>query len=307
MKQQLTNRIFMVRPGHFGFNLETEASNKFQKNISILSAEEIRDKALLEFDNMVNTLTTKGVHVDVYEDLPNTILPDSVFPNNWISTDENGTIYTYPMQALIRRKERREDIIENLTEKYLVTKRYSLELFEEQEQYLEGTGSLILDRIHEIAYACLSPRTDPRVLHKFALLSGYQTVLFNAADAQQNEIYHTNVMMAMGSDFAICCMESIPESQQQKLMDSFSQSEKELIEISFSQMNQFAGNMLLLKNLKGSPLLVCSESAFNSLNQSQRVRLEKSAEFAIIPLDIIETVGGGSARCMIAENFLPAR
>lgn len=151
------------------------------------------------------------------------------------------------MQALIRRKERREDIIDNLTEKYLVTKRYSLELFEEHEQYLEGTGSLILDRIHEIAYACLSPRTDPRVLHKFALLSGYQTVLFNAADAQQNEIYHTNVMMAMGSDFVICCMESIPESQQQKLMDSFSQSEKELIEISFSQMNQFAGNMLLLK------------------------------------------------------------
>lgn len=306
MKQQLTNRIFMVRPKHFGFNLETEASNKFQKNISILNAEEIRDKALLEFDNMVNTLTTKGVDVDVFEDLPDTILPDSVFPNNWISTEENGTIYTYPMQALIRRQERREDIVEKLTEKYLVTKRYSLELFEEQEQYLEGTGSLILDRIHKIAYACLSPRTDPRVLHKFALLSGYQTVLFNAVDAQKNEIYHTNVMMAMGSDFVICCMESIPESQQQKLLESFSQTDKELVEISFSQMNQFAGNMLLLKNHKGSPLLVCSESAYNSLTRNQRVRFEKSAELVVIPLDIIETVGGGSARCMIAENFLPA-
>lgn len=305
MKQQITSRIFMVRPKHFGFNLETEASNKFQKNISIFSAEEIRNKALSEFDNMVNTLIIKGVHVDVFEDLPDTILPDSVFPNNWISTEASGTIYTYPMQAVIRRQERREDIIEKLMEQYQVSKRYSLELFEDQQQFLEGTGSLILDRVHEIAYACVSPRTDPRVLHKFALLSGYQTVLFNATDASGNEIYHTNVMMAMGSDFVICCMKSIPEPQQLKLISSFEETGKQLIEINFDQMSQFAGNMLLLKNHQGVPLLVCSKTAFNSLSKSQINRLEQSAEIVAIPLDIIETVGGGSARCMIAENFLP--
>lgn len=304
MKNQTTNRIFMVRPKHFGFNIETESSNKFQKKNTIHSETEISKLAISEFDLMVNSLTKAGIGVDVFDDLPDTVLPDSVFPNNWISTDANGTVYTYPMQAIIRRKERREDIIEKLMKSYIVNKRYSLELFEDQNQYLEGTGSLILDRVHEIAYACISPRTDPRVLHKFSILSGYETILFNSIDSKGNEIYHTNVMMAMGSDFVICCMDSIPEMQRVKLLNSFEKTNKQLIEINFLQMEHFAGNMLLLHNKDLEPVLVCSKTAFKSLNHKQVARLEQAATFAVIPLEIIETIGGGSARCMIAENFL---
>jgi len=305
MKHQTTNRIFMVRPSHFGFNVETEGSNKFQKHSISHSITEISNLAITEFDNMVSALIKANIRVDVFEDLPGSILPDSVFPNNWISTDANGTIYTYPMQAIIRRKERREDIVDALTKNFKVNKRYSLEIFEEQNQFLEGTGSLILDRVHEVAYACLSPRTDPRVLHKFAILSGYKTILFSAIDSKGNEIYHTNVMMAMGSDFVICCMDSIPELQRAKLLNSFSETNKQVIEISFQQMEQFAGNMLLLHNNNLDPVLVCSKAAYNSLNHKQLARLEKSSEFVVVPLDIIEMIGGGSARCMVAENFLP--
>lgn len=304
MKKQSSNRVFMIRPHHFGYNVETESNNKFQKRLTGLSEEAISKQALDEFDRMVLKLRKMGVFVDVFEDLPDPILPDSVFPNNWISTTHEGVIYTYPMYAPVRRLERREDIINYLSAHYRVEKRFSLEMFEEQDQFLEGTGSLILDHLHQIAYACLSPRTDARLLDKFALLSNYRSFFFKAADAQKNEIYHTNVMMAMGQDFVVCCLDAIANELRSAVLDSFNHTGKRVVDIGFEQMEHFAGNMLLVENLQSEPFLVCSERAYNSLDINQKTSLERSSSFLVVDLDIIETIGGGSARCMIAENFL---
>lgn len=305
MSNQLTDVIMMIRPKSFGFNPETEADNKFQKRPSSLEDKQIRTQALAEFDAMVALLKSKDIEVMVFEDLEESVLPDSVFPNNWISTHEDGSVYTYPMYAPIRRKERRDDIIDVLSKSFLVAKRYSLELFEVQNQFLEGTGSMILDRDYKIAYAALSPRTDPRVLHKFSLLSNYNVILFKAKDKDGFPIYHTNVLMALGQDFVICCMESIEDEKKELLLNSFRTTGKELVEISFEQMTKFAGNMLEVKNKSGKRFLIMSDTAYESLDQDQIAKLGHKTTLLIVHIPTIEKIGGGSARCMIAENFLP--
>ncbi len=306
MSNQLTDKIIMIRPKSFGFNNETESSNKFQKNKPEIDEKDISLKALIEFDAMVEKLRAHKIEVTVFEDLNGVKLPDSVFPNNWISTHEDGSLFTYPMQALIRRQERREDIIQSIFETYTINKRYSLELFEIQNQFLEGTGSMVLNREAKIAYACLSPRTDIRVLHKFSLLSGYQIVHFKAKDKNRFEIYHTNVLMALGKDFVVCCLQAIEDDDRQFVIDSFYKTEKEIIDISFEQMEHFAGNMLELKNSEGKRYLILSETAFNSLNQAQISTLNSHTTLLTVAIPTIEEIGGGSARCMIAEIFLPA-
>ncbi len=304
MSKQLTDSIIMIRPKSFGFNSETEASNKFQRKLANLEEKQIRIQALKEFDEMVAKLREHEIDVIVFDDLENSVLPDSVFPNNWISTHDDGSVYTYPMFAPVRRKERREDIIESLGKKFNITKRYSLEVFEVQNQFLEGTGSLILDRDNKIAYACLSPRTDARVLHKFSLLNGYKIIFFKAIDQNGFEIYHTNVLMALGQDFVVCCMDALDQESRALLLSSFQSTGKELIDISFEQMAKFAGNMLEVKNKFGKRYLILSETAYNSLTKQQILRLSERTELLPFNISTIENIGGGSARCMIAENFL---
>lgn len=304
MSKQLTNSIIMIRPKYFGFNPETESNNKFQKRLVNTEDKLIRNQAIQEFDEMVITLRSKNIEVLVFEDVDELVLPDAVFPNNWISTHEDGSIYTYPMYAPIRRKEKREDIIKSLAQKFNVLKRYSLEVFELQNQFLEGTGSLILDRDNKIAYACLSPRTDARVLHKFSLLSGYKIIFFKAMDQNGFEIYHTNVLMSIGQDFVICCMESIEQENRELLLSTFENTGKELIDITFDQMSKFAGNMLEVKNIMNKRYLILSETANNSLTDIQRSKFSERTELLQVKIPIIERIGGGSARCMIAENFL---
>ncbi|HEX5625266.1 MAG TPA: arginine deiminase-related protein, partial [Saprospiraceae bacterium] len=218
-----------------------------------------------------------------------------------------GSIYTYPMESAIRRKERREDIIQSLEKDFQVTRRYSLELFELQQQYLEGTGSLVLDRKNKLAYACLSPRTDVRVLHKFGLLSGYEVIYFEARDKNGYSIYHTNVLMAMGLDFVICCMDAVDAAKREYLETVFAKTGKELVSISFEQMEHFAGNMLQVRAADGSPYLIMSQTAYQSLTPEQLSRLKAKTRVLVADIPTIESIGGGSVRCMMAENYLKPR
>jgi hypothetical protein len=308
--QQLTRNILMIRPSNFGFNPETALNNSFQSKDTISDQELLKETAKNEFDNMVSLLKSKGVNVLVVEDTSFPVKPDAVFPNNWISFHENGTIITYPMYAPNRRIERREDIIDKVGEQYKINNRYSFEFYEDDENpvYLEGTGSMIIDRPNHIVYACLSERTDATLLDKFNVLMGTKSIVFRSLDKEGHEIYHTNVMMALGEDFVVICMESIPDEESKKRLNkSFSDTGKEVIEISQKQTESFAGNMLEVKGRDNRRYLCMSETAYNSLTLSQKEKLSAKTELLPIPIHNIEKYGGGSVRCMMAEIFLPAR
>ena len=307
--KQLTNYIMMIRPANFGFNDQTAANNAFQSKDVISDAKSLKEIAKAEFDNMVSTLKAKGVNVIVIEDTDSPVKPDAVFPNNWISFHENGSLITYPMYAPNRRIERREDIIDQIAERFKIKNRYSFEFYEDDDElFLEGTGSMIFDRQNEIVYACLSQRTDATLIDKFNVLMGTKSVVFKSVDRQGLEIYHTNVMMALGEDFVVICMESIPDEDSKKLLlRTFEQTGKEVIEISYEQMESFAGNMLEVKSNSGQRYLAMSQTAYNSLNDSQKERLAIKTNLLPIPIDNIEKYGGGSVRCMMAEVFLPVK
>ena len=308
--QQLTRNILMIRPSNFGFNPETALNNSFQSKDTISDQELLKETAKNEFDNMVSILKSKGVNVLVVEDTYVPVKPDAVFPNNWISFHENGTIITYPMYAPNRRIERREDIIDKVGEQYKINNRYSFEFYEDDENpvYLEGTGSMIIDRPNHIVYACLSERTDATLLDKFNVLMGTKSIVFRSLDKEGHEIYHTNVMMALGEDFVVICMESIPDEESKKrLYKSFSDTGKEVIEISQKQSESFAGNMLEVKGHNNLRYLCMSETAYNSLTSSQKEKLSTKTQLLPIPIHNIEKFGGGSVRCMMAEIFLSAR
>lgn len=302
--RQITDHIIMVRPKNFGFNFETAANNTFQNDDASLTPKEISDQALKEFNALVHLLETNGIHVDVIDDTDLPPKPDAVFPNNWFSTHEDGTLITYPMLSPVRRAERRDDIIEDLARHYGISKHYSFEVFEEQGQYLEGTGSLVLDRIHRIAYACISPRTDIELLDKFCVLRDYTPCAFHAY-YQDKPVYHTNVVMSLGTSYVVVCLECIPdEGERSRLIGSFGKTGKEIIEISSGQMAAFAGNMIQLQSRFGEAVCVMSEQAYKSLSKDQVATLERHNRIIFSPVFIIEKYGGGSARCMIAENFL---
>ena len=306
MNQQTTSTILMIRPVNFGFNEQTASSNAFQNRNA--GQQQVQDKALREFDNLVNALRENDVDVTVINDTPDPHTPDSIFPNNWISFHNDGTVFLYPMMAENRRLERREDIIMQLGDQFKVTHVFDLSHFEHENKFLEGTGSMVLDRENKIAYACLSPRTDREVLEIFCKESGYQPMLFHAIDQNGMDIYHTNVLMCVGSKFVVICLNSIKDkSERQQLIGSFESTQKRVIEISFDQMNKFAGNMLEVKNRAGKSLLVMSKSAWGSLNDKQKTILASFSKPVYADIGTIENNGGGSARCMIAEVHLPRR
>lgn len=302
--KQSTSHLLMIRPVNFGFNEETALSNAFQKRDTEKNG--IQEKALAEFDGMVSILRQKGVDVTVIDDTPHPYTPDSIFPNNWVSFHADGTVFLYPMQAENRRLERREDIIAELEDRFAAKMIIDLSRFEAENKFLEGTGSMVLDRENKIAYACLSPRTDREVLDIFCKQEGYQPICFDAFDKHKQAIYHTNVLMCTGSKFVVICMDSIPNPLQKiMLTETIEATHKELIEISFEQMNNFAGNMLEVKNNAGDPLIVMSKNAFNALTTVQKTKLGQYGELVYADINTIETNGGGSARCMMAEVHLP--
>jgi hypothetical protein len=310
MQAQTTSNILMIRPVNFAFNLQTAESNAFQDTDSQALAIEItQENALREFDIMVSQLRAIGVNVMVYEDTPKPYTPDSIFPNNWVSFHHSGKVCLYPMQAENRRLERRPDIIDDLRTNFHVETVIDLTAFEEDNKFLEGTGSLVLDRMHRIAYACISPRTNEEVMEAWEKqMNGYKIIKFRAVDAKDQEIYHTNVMMCIGDTFAVVCLQSIKDiDERMTVKESLEATSKNVIEISLEQMNDFAGNMLLVNNQKGHLILVMSTRAYESLTQVQKNQLGEYADILHFDLDIIETCGGGSARCMMAEVHLPEK
>lgn len=304
MNNQTTSTILMIRPVNFGFNEQTAGSNAFQNRNA--AQQQVQDNALKEFDNLVNVLQENGVEVIVVDDTREPHTPDSIFPNNWVSFHQDGNVFLYPMMAENRRLERREDIIMNLEDEFKIKHVIDLSRFEHENKFLEGTGSMVLDRENKIAYACISPRTDREVLALFCEQTGYKEVSFHAFDEHDQAIYHTNVLMCIGSKFAVICLDSIADDHEKNdVISVLKLTHKEIINISFAQMNQFAGNMLELKNKTGDSLLVMSQNAYSSLSEGQKSTLEKYCKLLYADINTIESNGGGSARCMIAEVHLP--
>ena len=298
----------MVRPVRFAFNEETAANNAFQQRSETEeAAQAIAREAIEEFDAFVRLLRENGITVEVVQDTPEPFTPDSIFPNNCFSV-HGDTLVLYPMFAPNRRLERKKLINFRFTDfRFLISnhsKLKDLTSYEESGRFLEGTGSLVLDREHRVAYACLSPRTDEEVLKEWASAMGYSYLTFHSQDGQGMPVYHTNVMMHVGSRQAVVCLESIPNpSEREALKAMLEQYGKEVVPITLAQMNQFAGNMLELHNDRGEQLLVMSQTACRSLTSTQIATLSKHTRILSPDIHAIEAAGGGSARCMMAEIF----
>lgn len=298
---QTTDTVLMVRPAAFGFNEETAVNNVFQT-----AGEEsiIPDLARKESDEYAAMLRENGIHVIVVEDTAEPHTPDSVFPNNWFSTHDDGTLVLYPMFAKNRRLERKPAALEAIQENFHVKRTVDLTHYEEKGMYLEGTGSMVLDRVNRIAYVCRSPRVDETVLEDFCKQLQYSPVSFEAEDAGGTQIYHTNVMMHVGSEIAVVCMEAITDPDQRAAVRlSLENAGKKIVEITFDQMNHFAGNMLEVRNKDGDSCLIMSLAAYRSLSNEQVGLLASRMKLITPSLCCIEKTGGGSARCMIAEVF----
>ena len=292
----------MVRPYQFYFNQQTASNNFFQSNINIENANEL---AIAEFDTMVVKLRAHQILVKVVQDTQNPSTPDSIFPNNWISTHAGGTLCLYPMFAENRRAERKSTVIEFLHSNFTIKNILDLTHFEKEGKFLEGTGSMVLDHQHKIAYGCLSERLDKEAFSFWCDKMQFKPISFKAVDDKAQPIYHTNVMMCMANQFVVICLESIPNEQEKKmLLDSFLQTHKEVIDISQDQLNHFAGNMLQVFDIAEKPYLIMSEQAHSSLNAAQLKSLEKYNPLIPIAIPTIEALGGGSTRCMMAEIHL---
>lgn len=307
--KQITNSILMIRPVNFRMNEETAVNNYFQKSIEEEN-EAITIKAQKEFDTFVNKLRKVGVEVIVVDDIKENDTPDSIFPNNWVSFHENGNIGLYPMFAENRRRERREDILASLEEKgFTINNILDYTAGEDENVFLEGTGSLLLDRANEKAYCALSERANEDLFIEFCEDFEYMPVVFTAnqtVNGERKAIYHTNVMMCLAENFAVICLDTIDDKKERKkLIASLKEDGKEIISITEAQMHNFAGNMLQVKGAFDKKYLVMSASAHKSLNAKQVDAIEKHCEILSSDLETIETLGGGSARCMMAEVFLP--
>jgi hypothetical protein len=297
----------MIRPARFGYNPETQGTNAFQAELR-LDAGDIQGLAAVEFDGVVETLQNAGVNVLLFDDTPEPEKPDAVFPNNWVSFHDNGTVVLYPMFAEARRNERRMDILEILSREFQVNEVIDLSGYETGKCFLEGTGSIVFDHPHCLAYACLSARTDEALLNDLCERLDYHAVVFSSIDREHRPIYHTNVMMCIADRFSAICMESIADKQErQTVFDSLTRTGHEVINISFEQMYKFAGNMLAVRTQDGRDMLAMSDRAFKSLTALQVRAIEKYCEIIPVGIPTIETVGGGSARCMMAEVFLPRK
>ena len=310
--QQTTNTILMIRPINFRMNEQTAVNNYYQKVLDNVLPETINAKAQQEFDTYVNKLRAIGVRVIVVNDSEVQDAPDSIFPNNWISFHENGNVGLYPMFAENRRLERREDVLLMLEEQgFEINQIVDYTDAEAEALFLEGTGSLLLDRVNRKAYCALSPRADEELFIEFCEDFEYTPVMFTAKqtiDGKRMAIYHTNVMMCLGETFAVVCLASIDDKKERKnVIKHLKEDGKEIIDITEAQVNNFAGNMLQVKGKDDKLYLVMSQAAYSSLTKGQINILEKHCEILSSSLDIIEACGGGSARCMMAEVFLPKR
>lgn len=302
---QITDTVLMIEPAAFGFNAETAQNNYFQINSE---NAETQTKALQEFKNFVEKLRNKGINVITVKDTLEPHTPDSIFPNNWISMHSDGKVVLYPMCAVNRRWERRNDILEMLQEKFQVKEIVDLSASENEGKFLEGTGSMIFDHDYKIAYGSVSLRLDEKLFRDFCKKFGFTPVVFHSYQTANNErlpIYHTNVMMCVADKFVVICLDCIDdETERVNVVNAIVNSGKEIVEISENQMQQFAGNMLQIQNAEGKKFLVMSQSAYQSLTEEQISTIEKYSEIIYSDLETIETNGGGSARCMLAEVFL---
>lgn len=295
----------MVRPAHFGYNPETAENNAFQSAEGAEDVLKIKKKAEQEFDQLVDKLNSKGLQVLVFQDNPDVLKPDAVFPNNWFTTHSDGTIVTYPMFAEARRKERDPELIEELKTDFIVKNQISFEDNETNDRFLEGTGSMILDRENKVVFACISERTEEKLLNEWAKKMGYQSVTFTAVDPSGLPVYHTNVIMTLGKGFVVLCLECIPnQDEKDKLTKALNDHGYEIVEITFEQVKQFAGNMLQLIGNEDQPVLAMSSSAYRSLSSAQKELILSYTSIVHSDIPTIEKYGGGSVRCMIAENFL---
>lgn len=301
----MTSNILMIRPVQFAYNAETAVNNSFQVASNDASVQE---KALQEFDAFVAKLQANGIDVTVVQDTAEPHTPDSIFPNNWISFHSNGTICLYPMFAVNRRQERKQHVLDAIVGKFVVDSNIDFTGSEANNVFLEGTGSMVLDRDKQIAYACLSPRTDKDLLQLFCKQFDYTPVAFIANDENGSAIYHTNVMMCVADKFVVICLVSITdETEKNMVIQSIENSGKTIIDISFYQMNHFAGNMLQVCNQQGDKFLVMSSQAYHSLTSEQVATIESYQPIIHADITTIETNGGGSARCMMAEVFLQVK
>ena len=304
---QITSAVLMVRPVGFHSNPLTAPSNRFQGKTEQSDAEQ-QASAAREFEGLVAALRDAGVTVIDIDDTPDPPTPDSVFPNNWVTTHADGTVVLYPMEAANRRTERRLDIVDSLAAEhgFKVARVVDISAHELEGRYLEGTGSLVLDRVNRVAYACLSSRTHLDALGDFAQQLDYDVVAFDAVDRDGVPIYHTNVMMSVGEGLAIVCAEAIPrEEQRRAVIESLERSGHDIILLTFDQMDAFAGNMLELKSASGQRLLAMSAQAEASLTEEQRATIDAYAKIVSAPINDIESSAGGSVRCMLAEIHLP--
>ncbi len=311
--EQCTDTILMIRPFRFRYNEQSAVNNYYMNAVDHKTGEEINDEAIEQFNVMVASLDRKGVNVIVINDEEHPDTPDSIFPNNWVSFHQNGYVGIYPMYASNRREERRTDIFEILQEQYgfKIEKVVDFTRHEDSGRYMEGTGSMALDRVNKIAYAALSERTDHQVFQEFCKQFNYRPVTFVAnqtVNGARLPIYHTNVLMCVADHFVVVCLDAIDNRKERAMVvNEFYNSDKEIINISEEQKHQFAGNMLQVKSTDGRKYTVMSSTAFHSLKGDQIAVIEKYSEIIHSPLSTIETLGGGSARCMMAEVFLPKK
>lgn len=303
MSRQSTDSVLMIRPLRFGWNAEAATTNSHQIAPRD-SADTLQSRAEKEFDGLAAQLLQNGISVEIFTDQASPHTPDSIFPNNWFSTHEDGTLVLYPMAVANRRAERRPAIIESLRRRLNIQRVVDLTPWEAREKYLEGTGSLVLDRVHRIAYAARSQRTHDEVVHDFAKQLGYRPILFDTHVRRGSPEYHTNVVMSVGESLAVVCFSAIADDTQAlAVQDALLESGHQILDISIEQMDAFAGNMLQLRNRQGARLWVVSEQAFSSLRVAQRMLFTIDGQVICAPLHTIESVGGGSARCMLAELF----
>lgn len=303
MSQSPTS-VFMVRPNHFGFNTETAKSNVFQKEILISENNQITKTALAEFDAFVRKIRDHNIDVLVFDSPKNKQAPDAVFPNNWISFHDDGKVIIYPMLTKNRRIERREEIVDELGKSFDIREIIDLSSEELKGRILEGTGSIVFDHTNKFAYANASDRTNQYLFFEVCQLLGYQGIYFRAVDKSGKDIYHTNVLMTIGDGFSIICQEAIGEQDREVVVDSLKACGLEIIDISYDQMNHFAGNMIQVKSKDEKSYLILSQAAFEILSETQKMKLSKYIDFIHSDIHTIEGVGGGSARCMIAGIHL---
>lgn len=301
--KQTTHTVLLISPTSFGFNPETAQSNVFQHDIH-LAKKVIQHGAQKEWERVCEMLVREKIHVIVVMDTPTPIKPDALFPNNWISTLEDGTIILYPLLAHNRRTEKRLDLVHQLTLNYSVKNIIDLSFYEKQNQFLEGTGSMVFDRVNKIVYACLSVRTSIEPLEHLAKLLGYQVVAFHAFD-HEKPIYHTNVLMSVGTHWASICFDAIPDkTEREKIMAFFSKTGKEVVSLTHEQLEAFAGNILELESLDEKKKIIMSKTTYDSLDKNQITSFTSFGDICYTDVPTIEQVGGGGIRCLIAEIFL---